>query len=88
MKKSLSHTVWECKYHIAQVPKNRWKIVFGKFKRDKGQIQRKFCEYKGIDVPECNACSDHIHIFLSIPPKYSVSFIVRLSERQGYNDLA
>lgn len=76
MKKNLAHTVWECKYHIVWVPKNRRKIVYGKLKRDIGAILRKLCEYKGIEVIAGSACVDHIHICLAIPPKYSVSTIV------------
>jgi len=76
MKRSLAHTVWECKYHIVWVPKNRRKVVYGKLKRDIGQILRKLSEYNGVEVLEGSACADHIHIFLSIPPKYAVSTIV------------
>ena len=76
MKKSLAHTVWECKYHIVWVPKNRRKIIYGKLKRDIGKILRKLCEYKGVNIIAGNACKDHIHICLSIPPKYAVSTIV------------
>ena len=67
MKKTLAHTTWECKYHIVWVPKNRRKVIYGKLKRDIGQILRKLCEYKEIDVLEGTACNDHIHICLSIP---------------------
>ena len=76
MKKSLAHSVWECKYHIVWVPKNRRKIIYGKLRKDIGAILRRLCEYKGVDVIQGNACIDHIHVCLSIPPKYSVSTIV------------
>ena len=76
MKKSLAHTVWECKYHIVWVPKNRRRVIYGNLKKEIGQILRKLCEYKGVDVVEGNACADHLHICLSIPPKFSVSAIV------------
>jgi putative transposase len=76
MKKSLAHTVWECKYHVVWVPKNRRKVIYGQLKRDIVNILRKLCEYKGVGVIEGSACSDHIHICLSVPPKYSVSTIV------------
>jgi putative transposase len=76
MKKSLAHTAWECKYHIVWCPKNRRKVIYGKLKRDIGQILRKLCEYKGVEVLEGTACADHIHVFLLIPPKYAVSTIV------------
>jgi len=76
MKKSLSHTVWECKYHIVWVPKNRRKIIYGKLRNELKTILRKLCEYKGVEVLEGKMCLDHIHMCLSIPPKYSVSTIV------------
>ena len=76
MKKTLAHTTWECKYHIVWVPKNRRKIVYGKLKLDIGKIIRKLCEYKQIEVIEGTACADHIHMCLSISPKYAVSTIV------------
>ena len=76
MKKSLAHTVWECKYHIVWVSKNRRKIIFGKLRKEIGAILRRLCEYKGVGVIEGNAGLDHIHVCLSIPPKYSVSTIV------------
>ena len=76
MKRSLAHTVWECKYHIVWVPKRRRKVIYGKLKIEIGKILRRLCNYKGIEVLEGNACRDHIHICLSIPPKYSVSTVV------------
>ncbi|MFO0793377.1 MAG: IS200/IS605 family transposase [Candidatus Brocadiaceae bacterium] len=76
MKKSLSHTVWECKYHVVWVPKKRRKIVYGKLQKEIGEILRRLSEYKGVEVIEGKACIDHIHICLAIPPKYSVSTIV------------
>ena len=76
MKKSLSHTVWECKYHIVWVPKNRRKIIFGKLRKEIGTILRRLCEYKGVEVIEGALSIDHIHMCLSIPPKYTVSTIV------------
>ncbi|MCP4976513.1 MAG: IS200/IS605 family transposase, partial [Maribacter sp.] len=76
MKKSLSHTVWDCKYHIVWVPKKRRKIVYGKLREEIGTILRRLSEYKGVDVIEGKMCIDHIHVCLSIPPKFSVSTIV------------
>ena len=76
MKKSLSHTVWECKYHIVWVPKKRRKVIYGKLRKDLGNILRRLSEYKGIEVIEGTLCLDHIHMCLSIPPKYSVASIV------------
>lgn len=76
MKKSLSHTVWECKYHVVWVPKKRRKIVYGCPRKEIGQILRRSSEHKGVEVTEEKAYIDHIHVFWSIPPKYSVSTIV------------
>ena len=76
MKRSLSHTVWECKYHIVWVPKNRRKVVYGKLCEELGKILRRLCEYKDVAVVEGTLCVDHIHMCLLIPPKYSASTIV------------
>ena len=76
MKDSLSHTVWECKYHVVWVPKRRRKVIYGQLRKDVGQIVRKLCEYKGVELLEGKACGDHIHLCLSIRPKFAVSTIV------------
>ena len=73
---SLAHTKWECKYHIVFAPKYRRQIIYGKIKMDIGQMLRKLCEYKGIEIIEAEACKDHIHMLVSIPPKYSVAQIM------------
>ena len=73
---SLAHTKWECKYHIVFAPKYRRQIIYGKIKLDIGQMLRKLCEYKGIEIIEAEACKDHIHMLVSIPPKYSVAQIM------------
>ena len=70
---SLAHTTWNCKYHIVFAPKYRRQIIYGKIKADIGIILRKLCEYKGVEIIEANACPDHIHMLVSIPPKMSVS---------------
>ena len=70
---SLAHTQWECKYHIVFAPKYRRQIIYGKIKQDIGQMIRKLCEYKGVEIIEAEACKDHIHMLVAIPPKYSVS---------------
>jgi putative transposase len=75
MKGSLAHTVWGCKYHIVWVPKRRRKVIFGKLRREIGTIIRRLCKYKGIEMMEGNTGADHIHILVSIPPKYSVATI-------------
>ena len=73
---SLAHTKWECKYHIVFAPKYRRQIIYGKIKADIGQMLRKLCEYKGIEILEAEACKDHIHMLVSIPPKYSIAQIM------------
>ena len=70
---SLSHTTWNCKYHIVFAPKYRRQIIYGKIKKDIGDIIRKLCEWKGVEIIEAEACPDHIHMLVSIPPKISVS---------------
>jgi putative transposase len=73
---SLAHTKWNCKYHIVFAPKYRRQIIYGKIKADIGIMLRKLCEYKQIEIIEAEACKDHIHMLVSIPPKYSVSQIM------------
>ncbi len=75
-KNTLAHTVWNCKYHIIFAPKYRRQIVYGKIKKDIGQILRQLCDRKGVEILEANACPDHIHMLLKIPPKHSVSSIM------------
>ena len=70
---SLSHTTWNCKYHIVFAPKYRRQIIYGKIKNDIGKILRKLCEWKGVEIIEAEACVDHIHILVSVPPKISIS---------------
>ena len=70
---SLSHTTWNCKYHIVFAPKYRRQVVYGKIKADIGDILRKLCEWKGVEIIEAEACTDHIHMLVQIPPKFSVS---------------
>ena len=73
---SLAHTQWNCKYHIVFAPKYRRQVMYGKIKQDTGTMLRKLCEYKEVEIIEAEACKDHIHMLVSIPPKYSVSQIM------------
>ena len=73
---SLAHTKWNCKYHIVFAPKYRRQVIYGKIKADIGIMLRKLCEYKQVEILEAEACKDHIHMLVSIPPKYSVAQIV------------
>ena len=70
---SLSHTKWMCKYHIVFTPKYRRKAIYGQYRDSIGQIIRQLCNYKGVEIIEGHLMPDHVHILVSIPPKYSVS---------------
>ena len=74
--KSLAHSKWRCKYHIVFAPKYRRMEVYGKLKADIGVILRKLCEQKGVEIVEAQACPDHIHMLVEIPPSLSVSQFV------------
>ena len=75
-KNSLAHTRWEGKYHIVFAPKFRRKIIYNQIREDVGRILRELCDRKGVEIIEAEACPDHIHMFVRIPPKYSVSEIM------------
>ena len=70
---SLSHSKWNCKYHIVFAPKYRRQAFYGKYRAEIGKIIRKLCEWKGVNIIEAEVCPDHIHLLVEIPPKYSVS---------------
>lgn len=70
---SLSHTKWRCQYHIVFAPKYRRQIIYGKYKAEIGKILRTICERYGVEIITAEACPDHIHMLVSIPPKMSVS---------------
>ena len=74
--KSLSHVRWDCKYHIVIVPKYRKKKLYGKFRERVGEIIKELCQQKGIEMVEGHLRPDHIHMCLSIAPKYSVAFAI------------
>ena len=73
---SLEHTSWRCQYHIVFAPKYRRMEIYGQIKQDIGVILRKLCQQKGIEIVEAEACPVHIHMLVSIPPKYSVSQVM------------
>ena len=75
---SLSHPKWRCQYHIVFAPKYRRRVIYGELKKDIGVILRKLCEQKGVEIIEAEACSDHIHMLVSIPPS------MRVSDFMGY----
>ena len=71
--KSLAHSKYRCQYHIVFAPKYRRKEIYGQIKKDIGEIIRKLCEQKGVEIIEAEACKDHIHLLVSIPPYISVA---------------
>ena len=70
---SLAHTQWNCKYHIVFAPKFRRQVIYGRLRASIGRILRELCERKHVEIVEANACPDHIHMLVKIPPKISVS---------------
>ena len=74
--KSLSHTKWDCKYHVVFIPKYRRKIVYGKIRTRLGEIFHELAKHKESSIVEGHLCTDHVHICISIPPKYSVSNVI------------
>ena len=73
---SLNHTTWRCQYHIVFAPKFRRMVIFKEIQADIGKILRQLCQQKGVEIIEAYMCPDHVHMLLSIPPKYSVSQIM------------
>lgn len=73
---SLAHTSWNCKYHVVFAPKYRRQIFYGENREEIGAILRELCSWKGIEIIEAEVCKDHVHMLLSIPPKYSVSSVM------------
>ena len=73
---SISHTSWKCTYHIVFIPKYRRKAMYGQYRKDMGQILRKICEMNGVTLIEGKVCLDHVHMYVAIPPKMSVSKFV------------
>ena len=73
---SLSHSSWNCKYHIVFAPKYRRRVIYGKIRLDIGKILRLLCQRKEVEIIEAECCPDHVHMLVKIPPKYSVSQIL------------
>ena len=71
--KSLSHTRWKCQYHIVFIPKYRKKVLYGKVREDVREIISTLCKYKSVEIIAGAVCSDHVHLSVAIPPKFSVS---------------
>ena len=70
---SLSHTKWNCKYHVVFAPKYRRKVFYEEKRLEVGGILRQLCQWKGVNIIEAEVCVDHVHMLLEIPPKMSVS---------------
>jgi putative transposase len=68
-----AHSTWRCQYHIVFAPKFRRKVIYGELKEDIGRILRKLCEEKKVEIIEAEACADHIHMLVSIPPHISIA---------------
>jgi len=73
---SLAHTRWDCKYHVVFIPKRRKKAIFGVVRKYLGEIFRELVRHKGSEVVEGHLMPDHVHMCISIPPKYAVSNVV------------
>jgi putative transposase len=73
---SLNHTKWECKYHVVFIPKGRKKVLFGHVRRELGAVFRRLAEQKESRIEEGHLMPDHVHMMISIPPKYAVSQVV------------
>ena len=81
--KSTAHSKYRCEYHIVIAPKYRRKEIYGQLKKDIGEILRKLCEQKDVKIIEAEACPDHIHILVSIPPHLSIAqFILKFCARE------
>ena len=70
---TLSHTTWNCKYHVVFAPKYRRKVFYGEKRQEIGAILRTLCKWKGVNILEAEVCPDHVHMLIEVPPKYSVS---------------
>ena len=73
---SLKHSVWECKYHVVFIPKYRRKALYGQLRRDLGPVFRSLAEQKECTVEEGHLMPDHVHMLLSVPPKYAVASVM------------
>ena len=74
--RSLSHSRWDCQYHIVFIPKYRKKVIFGQIRAELGDVFRRLAEQKESRIEEGNLMIDHVHMLVSIPPKYAVSKVI------------
>ena len=73
---SLTHTKWNCKYHVVFAPKFRRKVIYNQLRVDIGKILRMLCDRKGIEIIEAEVCPDHVHMLISVPPKMSIAGVM------------
>ena len=73
---SQAHVKWDCKYHVVIVPKYRKKTLYGRLRRELGKILRELCRQKDIELLEGKAMPDHVHMLLSVPPRYSIAMAI------------
>jgi putative transposase len=74
--RTLNHTEWECKYHVVFIPKYRRKVIYGQIRRELGEVFRRLARQKESEIEAGHLAPDHVHMMISIPPKYSVSQVV------------
>lgn len=73
---SLSHVRWDCKYHVVIVPKFRQRVLYGRVKKRAGEILRDLCRQRGVELLEGHLMPDHVHMYLRVPPKFSIIFVI------------
>lgn len=73
---SLSHSVWDCKYHVVWIPKYRRKVLYGRIRQYLGEVIRELARQRESQILEGHLCSDHVHVYISVPPKYAVAQVV------------
>ena len=76
MQESLKHTIWDCKYHVVWIPKYRKKVLYGKLRQELGPIIKELARQKESEVVEGKLVGDHVHMLLSVPPKYAVAQVI------------
>ena len=74
--KTLQHTEWDCKYHVIFIPKYRRKVLYGQIRRELGDVFRRLARQKESEIEEGHLMGDHVHMMISIPPKYAVAQVI------------
>ena len=85
---SLEHTRWECKYHIVFIPKYRKKVIFGKIRMELGEVFHSLARQRESSIEEGHLMPDHVHMMISIPPKYAVSQVVGFIKGKSASHIA